>query len=127
MANIIQVGKQASYAAMINMLIAIIHRLLYDGETEMDKKLYEVRTRKIIMYSNIIASTSNVIWVAGNVLAGNEKAIKDLDIGGIIVAIHRTINDVAFIKKIKEEFVLGNFDKMIQGEELQLQEVDIWE
>ena len=112
---------------MINMLIAIIHRLLYDGETEMDKKLYEVRTRKIIMYSNIIASTSNVIWVAGNVLAGNEKAIKDLDIGGIIVAIHRTINDVAFIKKIKEEFVLGNFDKMIQGEELQLQEVDIWE
>lgn len=127
MANIRQVGKQASYATMINMLIAIMHRLLYDGEIEMDKKLYEVRTRKIIMYSNIIASTSNIVWVAGNVWAGNETVIRDLDIGGIIVAIHRTISDVAFIRNVKEEFVLGNFDKMIQGEELQLQEVDIWE
>ena len=123
MANIIQVGKQASYASLINMLIAIIHRLLYDGETDMDKKMYEVRTRKIVMYSNIIATTSNVVWVAGNMLAGNETAIKDLDVGGILVTIKRIISDVDFIKKVKEEFVLGNFDKMIQGEELQLQEV----
>ena len=36
----------------------------------------------ILMYSNLIASVSNVIWVGANAVAGNESAWKDLDVGG---------------------------------------------
>ena len=36
-----------------------------------------------------IATGSNVLWVGGNMLAGNEGAIKQLDIGGLIVTIKR--------------------------------------
>ena len=45
---------------MINSLIAMIHGLFYDGNSEMDKKLYEVRTRKILSYSNLAASSTSV-------------------------------------------------------------------
>ena len=63
-ANIKTVGKQASYSMLINFIIAMIHRLLYNEEKDGDIKLYEVRTRKILLYSNLIATVSNVLYVA---------------------------------------------------------------
>ena len=74
------------------------------------------------MYSNAIATGSNVLWVGGNMLAGNETAIKQLDIGGLMVTIKRLTSDTEYIRQVKEEFVLGNFNKMIQGNKLNLQE-----
>ena len=75
------------------------------------------------MYSNLISSMSNLIWVGGNVYAGNETALKELDIGGIIVTMYRLVTDTNFIQSVKEEFVFGAFKKMIQGEELILKEM----
>ena len=59
-------------------------------------------------------------------LAGNEGAIKQLDIGGLIVTIKRLMSDTEYIRQIKEEFVFGGFNKMIQGGELNLEE-PIWD
>lgn len=59
-------------------------------------------------------------------LAGNEGAIKQLDIGGLIVTIKRLMSDTEYIRQIKEEFVFGGFNKMIQGDELNLEE-PIWD
>lgn len=73
-----------------------------------------------------IATGSNVLWVGGNMLAGNEGAIKQLDIGGLIVTIKRLMSDTEYIRQIKEEFVFGGFNKMIQGDELNLEE-PIWD
>ena len=58
-------------------------------------------------------------------IAGKEKSevLKQLDIGGLMVTIYRLITDIDFVIKIKEEFVLGGFRKMIIGEEIDLQEV----
>lgn len=78
------------------------------------------------MYSNAIATGSNVLWVGGNMLAGNERAIKQLDIGGLIVTIKRLMNDTEYIRQIKEEFIFGDFNKMIQGKKLNLKE-PIWD
>lgn len=78
------------------------------------------------MYSNVIATGSNVLWVGGNMLAGNEGAIKQLDIGGLIVTIKRLMSDTEYIRQIKEEFVFGGFNKMIQGDELVLEE-PVWD
>lgn len=123
MANILTIGKQVTWASAINMLIAMIHRMTFNVEKDGDPKLYEVRTRKVVTYSNVIASASNVLAVgiaAGiGIDTGNEvlirKSLQKLDIGGLLVTLYRLISDYEFISKLKQEFILNNFDKMIQG------------
>lgn len=124
--DIIKIGASAKLAELINLLISTLHTLMYDTSMSISRDLYSVKTRKIIMYSNIIATGSNVLWVGGNMLAGNEGAIKQLDIGGLIVTIKRLMSDTEYIRQIKEEFVFGGFNKMIQGDELNLGE-PIWD
>lgn len=77
------------------------------------------------MYSNTIATSSNVILQGAQMMGGNVAAVKELDIGGLIVLIKRLTTDKEFIRKVKEEFIFGSFNKMIQGEELELEEV-VW-
>jgi hypothetical protein len=109
--NLVTVGKQITGAVLINTVIAMVHRLFYNEKVHGSEKLYEVKTRKILSYSNMIASASNIIYVAID-----NSAIDKLDIGGIIVTIHRLLTDIDFIRKVKEEFVFGNFERLIQGE-----------
>lgn len=111
------IAKSASLAALINFIVALMHNLFYDKDKHGDTSVYEVKTRKILSYSNAIASTSNVIYVAISSYLGNGKALHDLDIGGIIVTIYRIINDRKFINEIKREFIFGGFDKLIKGDE----------
>lgn len=125
--DLVKVGASAGLAVMINTIISTIHMLMYDPNKCSSQDVYSVKTRKIILYSNLIASASNVIWVGGNMLAGNEGAIKQLDIGGLLVTLHRLMTDTKFMREVKEEFVFGGFNKMIQGGELNLKEVKIWE
>lgn len=123
--DIIKLGSSAKLAELINFLISTLRTLAYDSSMNISRDLYNVKTRKIIMYSNVIATGSNVLWVGGNMLAGKEDAIKQLDIGGLIVTIKRLMSDAEYIRQIKEEFVIGGFNKMIQGQELNLKKT-IW-
>ena len=100
---------------------------MYNEIEYYSQDVYNVKTRKIILYSNVIASSSNVIWTLGNVYASDKTKIKDLDIGGLIVTINHLITDTEFIRQVKEEFVFGEFKKMIQGKNLNLNEVKLWE
>lgn len=125
--DVIKAGASAGLSVLINFLIATVHNLMYDETKYNDRDVYNVKTRKIIMYSNTIASASNLVWVGANMVAGNEGAIKDLDIGGLIITINRLLTDTKFIRKVKEEFVIGGFNKLIQGEELALKEVELWD
>lgn len=109
------------------MVISLIHGLYYDAEKYSCRDVYEVKTRKILLYSNLISSMSNVIWVGANATAGNEMVWKDLDIGGIMVTMYRLVTDIKLIQSVKEEFVLGEFRNMIRGEGLNLQEVELWD
>ena len=86
----------------------MIHRLCFD-ETKDDEQYYEIRTRKIILYSNLLASTSNII---ASVLTERYEL---LDVGGILVTIGRLITDVRFICKVKDEFVQSKLDKQFEG------------
>ena len=63
------------------------------------------------MYSNVIASTSNIIYVAIS------RDLKKLDVGGMMVTIYRLISDSKFINDIKYEFIMNEFEKLVQGEE----------
>lgn len=120
MSNVVNVGKQIALASFINWLISTIHGLFYFiDENQTERSLYEVRTRKILMYSNVIASVSNLAVV------GITKNLKLLDVGGLIVTLHRIYTDQIFIRNVKREFVLGKFNKLIEGEELKLQEFNL--
>lgn len=128
--NVLKVGMQAGFAVLINQIIAMIHGLLYDESRDMSWNLYSVRTRKILLYSNGIASMSNVIAVACGamvgVLIGNAKltetakltkrALNYLDIGGLIVTIHRIVSDKQFIYEIKKEFMEREWYNLIMME-----------
>lgn len=125
--DIIKVGASAGIAVFINYIISVLHSLLYDESVYNSREIYSVKTRKILMISNTIATTSNLIWVGANVYAGDKSQIRNLDIGGLIVTMYRLINDPRFIRQVKEEFVFGEFNKLIQGDDLQLKEVPSWE
>jgi large-conductance mechanosensitive channel len=125
LANLATVGKQAMYAGLINTIITMIHRLMYDYNGAGNISLYEVRTRKILSYSNIIASTSNFLFVAIMSAVGRvtknlktvKKALSYLDIGGLLVTVHRLISDTKFISQVKQEFLEKEFYNVVMGDD----------
>ena len=122
--NLLTVGKQASYSILINTIIAMIHRIIYDESSGISKSLYEVKTRKILTYSNVIASASNIIAVAVTeaiaVATNNpdlaKKGFKYFDIGGLAVTLYRLISDYNFIKKVKIEFIKNQWYDIVLGD-----------
>ena len=139
MANISTVIKQATYAEMINMIIGTLHGMYcyykyaekYDSRKITEKsyltheqfvldlfELSKVKTRKILLWSNIAATGSNAIVVALMAYLGNTKeALRYLDIGGIAVTMHRLISDTQFIRQVKSEFLEKEWQNVVLGEE----------
>lgn len=109
------VSSSAAISIIINMIIGLMHGLFYKEEVDGDREFYEVRTRKVLAYSNAIASSSNIITV---LIA--EKPDK-LDIGGLLVTITRLFTDIRFITKLKDEFINVQLD---EGMQRQLDETD---
>lgn len=136
--NAIDIAKQAILSQAINLLIMMLHGMCFylqdheeaellkltsyrnitthkvSGYIQLD--LYKVKTRKVLLYSNMIASASNVIGVAVAESMG-KNAVQYLDIGGIAVTLYRLVNDQNFIRKVKEEFIQKRWHEMIQGDE----------
>ena len=102
------VGASAGISIFIDMIIALVHGLF--NKNKIDKDLYEVRTRKILLISNSIASTSNIIQT---VITKNPK---NLDIGGLLVTLSHLFMDIRFIARIKEEFINRELDKDLINE-----------
>ena len=109
--DVTTIGVQAMCSALINLIVKAVHLLIYDESMGIERSLYEVKTRKILLYSNMIASSSNVIYVA------LQKDLSKLDVGGIAVTLYRLVSDTNFIYKVKEEFVQKRWHEMIQGDE----------
>ena len=81
-----------------------------------EKELHHVKTMKILEYSNIIATGSNVIINAVRAYYGNTKALKDIDFAGLIGTIMMIINNEEMKRKIKREFILGEYEHMVLGD-----------
>ena len=109
MGRVKDIGQQAAYAYIINSLIAMLHRLYFDKQVD-DAKSYEVKTRKILSYSNLIASASNIVIVGIMKYANPKmKAERYLDIGGLLVTIYRLVTDYKFIQQVKQDFIEKEF------------------
>lgn len=113
--DIKKVGIQAVLAGLINMIIGFVHGLLYNPKKDGPRELYEVRTRKILSISNSLASAGNIAYVIGTEDWGK------LDVGGILVSLHRLFTDVRFIARIKKNFIENEMDKVLERE---LKELD---
>lgn len=107
--------KSASQAILINTLVGALHKFFYNPQKDKSQKLYDVRTRKIILYSNMIATSSDIIQTTLRAYVGDEYALKNFDIGGFFVTMYRLVRDVDFIMKIKEEFIYKEWDKIIES------------
>ena len=123
--NTVQVSKQAGIAALINFLITTLHGLLLlSKEGGQDIDVFRVRTRKILLYSNTIASASNLLVVGAAEVAafyaGNpdlaKQGLRYLDIGGLLVTTHRLITDRAFIQKVKKEFLENHWYETVMNQ-----------
>ena len=109
--------KQAAWSTLINTLIALIHGAFFTGDSAEERQLYQVKTRKVLLYSNLLVSASNVLYVAISTYMGNVDAVRKLDIGGLAVTLYRLITDVSFIYRVKEEFLMNHLEQEIRGEE----------
>lgn len=107
--------KSASQAIFINMFIGAIHKFFYNPQKDQSQEFYNIRTRKVILYSNMIATSSDIVQTAFRSYNGDEEAWKNFDIGGFLVTLYRFITDTRFIMKIKEEFIFQEWDKIIDS------------
>lgn len=105
------VTRGVTLSALINQLVAVIHQLFYQETKDGSPSLYEVRTRKILSYSNALATGSNVI-----VSAITQDATK-LDVGGMLVTLSRLVTDYHFIHEVKKDFLKNErYDRIIGSE-----------
>lgn len=102
--DILKVGAQAGLAALINWIVATLHgsALMSDNDDSDTIRLNQIRTKKIILISDTIATSSSVVQAA---LTKNPKCF---DLGGAAVLAYRLFTDVRFIARVKEEFVNSN-------------------
>lgn len=141
--NLKQVTYQAMISEFINFLLAFFYRIYIiwdkvkeapDWKKKLDVILNEqtdefddVKMRKIIMYSNLIASIANLVICSGgaviSAIIGNSEMItpflEHLDIGGYLVTIRHLLKDGTFITKVKKEFIAraiqSDFEEKIMG------------
>ncbi len=102
------VGASFIISKLIDMIISLLHGLFRKDEE--DRDLYEVRSRKILLISNAIASSSTIINAT---ITSNPK---NLDIGSLLNTMTHMFTDVRFILKIKQEFIENEIAERIQKE-----------
>lgn len=102
------VGVSFVISKIFDIIITLTHGL-FRKETE-DKDLFEVRTRKILLISNSIASTSSIIQAT---ITSNPKS---LDIGSLLNTVSHLFSDLRFITRIKREFIEKEISNKLQAE-----------
>lgn len=114
--DFIKMGVSYQIFNLINMFISSLHMLTCRSINHREKQLHHVKTMKILEYSNIIATGSNVIINAVRAYFGNVKALKDIDFAGLIGTIMMLIRNDEIKRKIKREFIFGEYERMIIGD-----------
>lgn len=102
------IGASYAVSMIFDIVISLVHGLF--RKKDEPKDLYEVRTRKILLISNAIASTSSIIFAC---VTENPK---NLDIGSLLSTVSHLFTDVRFIAKVKKEFIQKEMDKKLQAE-----------
>lgn len=87
---------------VINWLVAFLHGLARGSNEE--KELYEVRTRKIVMYSNTLSTVSDLAYSLFLAYMGDKNAMRKFDLGGYLVTLKTISENSNVISSIEREF-----------------------
>ena len=125
-------SNQAFGSMIINQFISVLHGFICKVENREDLKLVQVRTRKILLISNLIATTSNTVIMAVSTIVsaytGNEEGLKFvrkyLDIGGALVTLSRVFSDLSFIGTVRNEFIKSQMDSNMSALLTELDEIE---
>ncbi len=98
---------------IINTIVGTLHGFCYNEKKDESRRLYAVRTRKVVATSDVIAEFINLAAVTGGTVAGGlsmnpdmvKKSISHLDIGGIIEAIHQVFVSKKLQEEIRRDFL----------------------
>ena len=105
------ITRGAVLSMLINQLVYCVHMLLWNESKDGPRSMYEIRTRRILSYSNVLATSSNILVTA---FTGD---LTKLDVGGMIVTLHRLIQDTQFIADIKKDFLKNEVYNLVVGSE----------
>lgn len=103
----LKVGGQAGITAFVNWLIASLHAstiVFEESADEFDEDLCKMRTKKILLMSDMMATSSSVIQAS---ITKNPKA---LDLGGAAVLVYSLFTDSKFVSKLKKEYIDSEID-----------------
>lgn len=87
---------------IINWLIAFLHRLTM--EPSEDEGLFQVRTQKILMYSDTIATVSDIGYSMIKAYLGDKNTMQKFDLGGYIVTLSQICKTQSFIAAMNTKY-----------------------
>ena len=90
---------------LIDMAIAYMHSWCYNPSTDGTIDTYQVRTKKIIYYSNLIALSSTTIQTLFRAYMGDAAAISKFDFGGGFSSWQVVWKTPFIISDMKSEFI----------------------
>ena len=90
---------------MIDTAIAYMHVWCYNPDTDGPIETYEVRTKNIIYYSNLISLASTTVQTLFRAYMGDVSAISKFDFGGAISSLNIVWNTPFIISNIKSEYI----------------------
>lgn len=108
--NITVIGAQFGLALVIDNIIKALHLLCYDESIHGSPSLYNVKTNKIICYSNALAEIGNGIYVAAT------RDVGKLDIGGYVNLAKNLITNTKLQSQVKTEFLEKELSKKLYNE-----------
>lgn len=106
--DVVKIGTSEVLADFIDKLIEILHAcMLLEENARLDEALNKVKTKKIVLYSHAIATSSSVI---GEYVLGKYQ---DIDFGGLISLLKRVFSDIDFIYDVKFEFLKSGLSEAL--------------
>lgn len=110
---------QGGLATMaINWTIGFLHGLTRSKKE--DKSLFKVRTQKIIMYSDLFSTVSDIGYSIFLAYMGDKNTMRKFDLGGYLVTLYEISNSSNIISKIEREFytkkIITEFNKISNHE-----------
>lgn len=107
--DVVKIGASAAVADLINKIIELLHGcMLIERGSPLDDQLNKVKTKKIVLYSNAIATSSSVI--SEYVLGQFDK----IDLGGLLTLMKRVFTDIEFIYDVKYEFLKSGLEDLLK-------------
>ena len=107
--DVVKIGTSAAVTDLINKIIELLHGcMLIEKCSPLDDQLNKVKTKKIVLYSNAIATGSSVIseYILGQ--------FNKIDFGGLLVLMKRVFTDIEFIYDVKYEFLKNGLEDLLE-------------